>query len=663
MEPLCLRQIHLDFHTAGAIPDVGADWDAQAFVETLQRAHVNSINLFARGHHGYVYYSPTRYTRHPSLSFNLLGEQIEACHRVGIRAPIYITVGWDELTASRHPEWLEVSPEGVRGNRSPLEARWKDLCLNADPYLDYVWGQTQEVLELFGDEVDGLWFDIIHQGECVCPFCLEDMRRQGLNPECSRDRRKLAQQTLDAFRRRFSQAVRAIRPEASIFYNAGHMEAAFRATQDTFTHFELESLPSTGMWGYDHFPITVRYARTWGKPYLGMTGKFHTAWGDFGSFKNLAALEFECFQMLANGAACCVGDQLHPRGRLSEPVYDLIGRVYASVEAKEPWCLGAVPQAEIAVFNVESIGQHDGRVDTSHSGALRMLLGAHHQFDFVDAHADWDKYRVLVLPDKVFLDTELAAKVAHYLDGGGTLIASHKSGLTPQGDAFALEAWGLSHVGDAPYLPDYMRPRVELDAGLPDTEYVMYERGLEVRPLAGTQILADIVGPYFNRTWDHFCSHRQTPPDPNKRLPYPAITVNAAGNVIYFAHPIFYGYRRQAVLWYKKLFLAALKRLLPDPMVACGAPSTAQVTFLEQPEQHRNIVHLLHYIPERRGLEFDTIEDVLPLYNVPLAFKRQGRPSRVYLAPSGQALSYDYEGGYVRLIVPEVLGHQMVIAE
>ena len=31
------------------------------------------------------------------------------------------------------------------------------------------------------------------------------------------------------------------------------------------THLELESLP-TGGWGYDHFPLSARYAQTLGMP-------------------------------------------------------------------------------------------------------------------------------------------------------------------------------------------------------------------------------------------------------------------------------------------------------------------------------------------------------------------------------------------------------------
>ena len=61
-----------------------------------------------------------------------------------------------------------------------------------------------------------------------------------------------------------------------------------------------------------HFPLSQRYARTTGLDCLGMTGKFHTSWGDFQSYKNEAALQFECLQMLALNAKCSIGDQLHP---------------------------------------------------------------------------------------------------------------------------------------------------------------------------------------------------------------------------------------------------------------------------------------------------------------------------------------------------------------
>ena len=108
-----------------------------------------------------------------------------------------------------------------------------------------------------------------------------------------------------------------------------------RASLKNLTHLEIESLPS-GMWGYSHFPFYVRYCRTLGKEVLGMTGRFHKSWADFGSLKNKAALEYECFSMLANGVKCSIGDQMHPGGALDNAAYQRIGEIYKSVAEKEP---------------------------------------------------------------------------------------------------------------------------------------------------------------------------------------------------------------------------------------------------------------------------------------------------------------------------------------
>ena len=147
---------------------------------------------------------------------------------------------------------------------------------------------------------------------------------------------------MNQFKHEFSRFVWDINPEVGVFFNAGHVGTRHRAVVDAYSHWELETLPSGG-WGYQHFPVTMRYARNLGLDVLGQTGKFHTSWGDFHSFKNPAALQFECYRMIAMGAKCSIGDQLPPRGRLDPNVYDLIGSVYGEVEAKEPWCAGPSP--------------------------------------------------------------------------------------------------------------------------------------------------------------------------------------------------------------------------------------------------------------------------------------------------------------------------------
>jgi hypothetical protein len=670
---LPFRQIHLDFHTSEAIADIGADFDPDEFAATLAAAHVNSITCFARCHHGWLYYqsqaNPERI--HPHLARpDLLKEQIAACHARGIRVPIYTTVQWDHFTARQHPEWLLSDENGCIFETKPFEAgfyRW--LNVNS-PYVDFLRAHVRELFDLF--PVDGFFFDIVQPVPSCDPYTQAGMRAAGLNPADAEQRSQYALESLNHFKREFSQFVWSINPDVSIFYNAGHVGTRHRAVADAYSHWELETLPSGG-WGYQHFPVTMRYARNLGRDVLGQTGKFHTSWGDFHSFKNPAALQFECFRMLALGAKCMVGDQLHPRGRIDPYVYDLVGGVYAEVEAKEPWCAGAQPVTEIAVLTPEEwTSASASNLPAAIKGANRILEEAAHQFDIIDAKADFSVYRVLILPDAIPVDAALAARLAAYVAGGGKLIATFESGLLPDKRGFAAPLFGVELASEGPrdssgglargvYYPngdyvDYLLPQGDIGRGLPPTEHVMYLRGLDVRALPAAAVLAPIAPSYFDRTWEHFCSHRQTPA---AGQPGNAGIVRS-GDVIYFSNPIFTLYDKVAPLWCKRLLLNALDLLLPDPLVRHNGPSTLLAALNEQPAQQRYVLHLLHYIPERRGTSFDTIEDVIPLYDVEVSLRCPRPVASVTLVPSGAALPWRVEGERVLVRVPKLVGHQMV---
>ena len=421
MHRLRFRQVHLDFHTSEQIPGIGSEFDTDEWIDTLKRAHVNSITVFSRCHHGMIYHDTRFPARHPHLTCNLLAKQIEACHSNDIRCPIYISVGLDEFMARANPEWIEVDENGHRSAPSPLQAGWSKHCF-ASPIVDYVIEQTEEVLDLFGDEVDGLFFDIIGQGGVHSQWCMAEYKRLGMDPVDPKCQRTLRKMLIHRYKERMTAAIRAKNPHCTIFHNSGHIYPDWRPILHTYSHLELESLPSGG-WGYAHFPINMRYARRLGLDCLGMTGKFAGSWGHFNSYKPQAALDYECLNMLALGAKCSVGDQLPPSGKLDPATYNLIGATYAQVEAREPWCIDADPLVDVAVFNVEATGRAEGRVDPAALGACRMLLEGRHQFDFVDWESDWSRYAVVILPDKVVVDGVAAAKIDTYRrPSGGSLL-------------------------------------------------------------------------------------------------------------------------------------------------------------------------------------------------------------------------------------------------
>lgn len=667
--------MHLDFHTSPDI-QVGAQFDPEAFADTLERARVDSITCFARCHHGMIYYdskiNPERV--HPRLvRRNLLKEQIEACQKRGIRVPVYTTVQWDHFTAQEHPEWRSITGDGAYVGTKPYEAGFYGaLCVNT-PYRDFLKAHVKEVLTTL--PVDGLFLDIVGVHECSCTYCKAGMKSSGFDPLNKEDRLRYAQQLMNEFKLDMSGFIRALNPNCSIFYNAGHVGPAVKASMSAYTHLELESLPSGG-WGYMHFPITVRYARNLGPDVLGQTGKFHTSWGDFHSFKNKEALEFECFTMLAHGAKCMIGDQLEPNGVLSEHVYDLIGSVYSQVEQVEPWCRGSKPIVDIGVFTPEEYAGpgHWGLVPAL-TGAARILQRAGHQFDVIDSESDLSRYRVLVLPDEIPVSAELADRLERYLDQGRSLIASFESGLNEDKTEFALKALGVRLKDQVTCTPDggpvrgrafpgnayadYILPKGEIGRGLPETEHVMYMKGVEVEALPQSQVLADTIESYFDRTYEHFCSHMQTPSSGTKG--YAGIVRN--GNAIYFAHPIFRIYNHSAPSWCKRLFLNALDMLLPAPVLRHDGPSTLIATVNSQDKENRLVVHLLHYIPERLSQSIDVVEDVIPLYNVRLSLRVPGPVSKVQLVPEMQEVDFETVGERIEFAVPQIAGHQLACVQ
>lgn len=658
------RQVHLDFHTPGSIPDIGAGFDPGAFAAAVTAAHVDSMTVFSRCHHGYCYHPTDVGTMHPGLGFDLMGAQIAALHGAGVRAPIYITVGWDELMADEHPEWLQIDSQGRICRKQPGDmTSWRFLDF-ASPYIDYVYAQTTEVLERYGP-VDGIFFDILRQDPDGnhSVWRRRRMAAEGIDPEDAAAVAALATRIERETLERLSTLVRERTPEATIFFNSRlrpdrDPEQGSRAELAWYSHVEVESLP-TGTWGYNHYPLFAAYFQTLGSPLLGMTGIFHGHWGDFGSGKPEPALAYECARMLASGAACSVGDHLHPRGVLDPAAYATIGTVFAKVEALEPWCLGAEPVAEIGVLMAET-GPRFGTVGRDvDEGVLRMLLELHRPFGFLDRAADLAPYTVLIAPDITPFDAEYAAKIRAYVDGGGALLLTHRAGLTPEGDRFALaDLMGVEFGGEAPETPDYLVAGEGLGARFAGSHQVLYERGSALR-LAGADALAWVGLPYFSRTPQHFMGHRQAAFDRVSDLP----AVAQRGRVITCHSPLFGAYREHAVPAYRDLVGLLLDQLAPERLVeAPGLPTTAEVSVLRQPgEGGRTILHLIHAVPQRRGVDIDIVEDVLPLANVRVGVRCGGAVGSVVLAPSGEELGFETEEGVTWVSVPRVEGHQVVV--
>lgn len=659
------RMVHLDFHTGPEIPDVGAAFDPAAFAQTFADAGVDSVTVFAKCHHGQLYYDTDRPERHPNLSrdIHLLEDQIAALHEHGIRAPIYMSVQCDEYAANLHPDWIALD-EGLRQvkwGESAYAAGWQILDMSS-PYQDYLADQIAEVVERFAP-LDGMFLDMTWDQPSSSAWAKRSMLQRGLDPADPEDRASYARDLAHAYMARYRDMITphlSSEVASGVWFNSRPKTALGRELE-YIRHVEVESLP-TGGWGYSYFPYVSRFVRQFGLPALSHTGRFYKSWGDNGGLKPQAALLYECAQILAQGMTPGVGDLLHPSGATNPTTYGLIGSVYRHLRECEPFVEGAQPISDIGIVVDPALGDKPG---ASGFGAVRALQQLKHQFDILTKESSFDDYALVVVPETTPIDPILAAKLNARAEHSLPVLIVRGAAQGSNG-AELVEAVG-EFAGPSPFSHVFLRRHDGL-GGESGFDHVMYDRTLRLQPRPGTEVLAGVVEPYFEREWNRFSGHEYTPPSPDES-PWPAIVQNGA--VVTSAVPLFEAFGNHAAPAYRELLARIIGRLLPEPALRMRAPVHVETSVVATPD--RLVVHLLSFLSTHVASELavghqgekglDLIEDPFPLLDAELSIRTSRPPLSARLEPEGRPLEVNWDGRYAHVTVTTATGHSMVVVE
>jgi hypothetical protein len=660
-EDFSTRQVHLDFHTSGLIEGIGEKFDKKEWQETLKSAHINSINIFAKDHHGYSYYPTKVGTRHPHLNFDLLGEQIEACHEIGIKCPLYFTIGWSVFDAEQHPEWVIKDKNGKSSaekrtghlkDNDPYPFTTWDLLMPEGGYLEMILKQTEELCKSY--EVDGFWYDIIPNNAInYNEYSREGMKKAGIDINDDEAVEKHHVKKMIHFMTECNRIIKKYRPEASIFYNwSTHMNNSNTFKYSLYeydTSFDLEDLPTT--WeGYDVFPLRAKYFANVRKPITGMSGKFHTAWGEFGGFKYPNALKYEAAAMISFGANVNFGDQLHPSGAIDKETYKNIGYAFDYVNKIEDYGPGGEQVARIGLWMTFDI-------KTDQAASL-LLLETQTNYVVANNLGDWSGLEVILFPSHPNLTKERAAKIQEYIGNGGKIIVLGEGALKPDRSGFALNVGG-EYLGKAGYDVDYTIVSEGLSDNVVTTPFLNYIPAIKIKVESGATVLAGIREPYFSRTKAHYSSHRNTPYQ-LENAPHPA--VYRKGNVMVAAHPLDKMYKEYGAQIHRELFKNMLGQMLTRPMVKVGLPSCGRINFLHFPGKEHYVLHLLYGPPVQRGIA-RVIEDLVPVLDTEVEIDVEQDIKKAYLVPGKQELKIKKSGSKVSLTIPKFSCHTAVVLE
>ncbi|WP_396667533.1 alpha-amylase family protein [Microbacterium sp. R86528] len=654
------RSVHLDFHTSPLIQPVGNEFDAIEFADRFERLGVDSVTLFAKCHHGQLYYDTDRPERHPGLgSRNLLREQVEALRTKGIRTPIYLSVLFDEHAAAMRPDWvalderrelLRVDSHGVPG--------WHILDMTS-PYRDYLADQITDVLEQFPD-ADGFFYDICFDQPGFSPSFREAVRRLGLDPDKEADRGRAAQAVSHDYMARYRDMVaggvghdgRA----RSIFFNS-RPRLHLAAEKEFCTHDEVEALP-TGGWGYAYAPYVARNVLPVQPRALGMMGRFFGSWGDSASIHPEAALMYEAMQMVSLGMGICIGDSLPASGRSHEAVTARLQGPFRYVEKVQDATKGYDRVVEVGVVRPVPTGTDVHQVDAPTAGglgALRVLGEMGLGFEFVAPGADWQRYAAIVVLSGVRLDAEMRATLDEFLAAGGSVLFS---GVEQSDDDWSSKNQGLTLSDTEGFAREFFRPIPAL-SGLPDFDFVTPGTIRRATVAEGAQVLATVTEPFFDRTASTFSGHEYTPA--GTATDYPAVVVN--GKVATVLFPLLEAYGELGVPEYSHLAVAALRAILPTPAVRVkNAPSHLEVAL--HATQESKLVHLISFLPARRSMsEIETVREPVPVIDLTVCVRSETRPTSVKRPLDGGEVAFTFVDGYVEFDVSFSSGHTLVVVD
>lgn len=656
------RQVHLDFHTSEFIPGIGEKFDKKQFQEALKLGNVNQINIFSKGCHSWSYY-PTKIGKmHPNLNFDLMGAQIEACHEIGVKCPIYYIIGWSNNDAENHPEWRAKDREGKyitnayeldaeKTDKMPFSA-WRTLCwMPSGPYHQHIMEQVEEMCQNY--EVDGFFFDMYHiLPACYCDYCKARYEQEGVDIN---DRKAVEKSMALASKQHITELrnlLHKYHPNASLYCNAtanlANTEVFKNKLYELNTEQDLEDLPTTWA-GYDRLPLQARYHLSEGSTVVAQTGKFHKAWGEFGGFKHPDALKYEAAAMIAYGASCNIGDQLHPSGKMDLATYKNIGEAYGYVKQIEDYGPGGLPASKLGVWV-----SLDSKADR---GVTNMLLEMH--YDFVVANlGKLEELELLIIPSSTLLNEEETNKIQHWLDEGGKAIVFGAGLMNNERNKFLIDL-GVEYISASEYDFDYMVVGEKVSNNIVKSPFLNYQSGMRLK-LRGADQLAVIREPYFNRTYAKYSSHRETPYQLEDSK-YPAITQK--GNTILFAHDIDKLYFKHGVRLHRALFKNAIDLLYNSPILQVrNLPSAGRVSLLKQAAEKRYVTHLLYSPAIMRG-EVQVIEDFPRIDEVEIEINIPEVVDKIIQIPEGNQLDFIRKDSGLLIKVPSFKMHTAIVIE
>ncbi len=629
--------VHFDFHAGTDCTEIGRNTTPAMIENIIDLVRPDYLQIDCKGHRGLSSYPTLVGNRAPGFVGDPLRLWRDVTARRGVSLYMHYSGVWDSEAILKHPTWAVLNADGkTNGNATSFFGPYADALL------------IPQLRELAGDyAVDGAWID----GECwasmpdYSPAALAAFReRTGIQdvPRKPGDPHwfEFLEFHREAFRRylrHYIAEVKRTHPHFQLCSNwayTDHMAEPVNAPVDFLSgDYSPEDSVNSAR-------LSARYLVRQGKPWDLMAWSFSRKPRQDGTAqKSSPQLQREAAVVVALGGGFQAYFKQKRDGSIFEAQMPVMAEVAAFCRARQALCHHAEPVPQVALLL--STAGHYRRInglfnrDLSHvSGALQALLECQLSVEVVGEHMLEGRtaaYPLIVVPEWEYLEPRFRDALVGYARNGGSLLlvgpktaAMFQSALGATADgAPSTEPCQLSHNGASASLKGPIQ-RVQLAEGVEGW---------------GTLQSTGAAGP----------------------ASAPAATVARLGKgriaATWFNLGQSYAGARSAVM---RQFAGDLaRRLFPEPMVEVRGSADVDVCVARK--DGRLLVNLVNTSgPHQTEPIFDSVAPVGPLE---VAIRQASRPARVTLEPGSRSLPFEHRDGRIRVSVPKVDIHEVVLIE
>ena len=654
------------------LPAYEATLNADSLVKDLQSVSANVLIINAGG---IMAFYPTTVENHyvnPYMQPTMLEDVVEKCHAVGIRVVVRFDFSRAHKSVfERHPDWFYISPDGERIINDDMYV----VSINAPYEQDYMFRIVDEVIQRY--PVDGVFINMPgyqtrnpyigkYHGIDQNPYDKAGFRRfsnmelptkEDFGDPVFRKYVEFKQFTTEELMRRLHELVKKRNPQIAICTYSEKYVDIIRHESQTNTH---------PYWPYNASDNVNNTITSFPDHIVSNASIQQVSFQSRYNAVEPAEVRIRLYENIANGSGLDMSMMGDFRNYEDERNFDVFREVYAHHKKFERYYGHYKSRAEVVVVSPGS--WPSGESAQEYRGIQLMLKEAHIQHDLIEDSqlpaqaSSLGRYRVIILPDILRLDSAAIATLETLQRNGTHLIATNRT-LSDNQEAliriFGARADEATHDGAGFYI--HPQPAKGFKR-FPGQHLLLWKFNLGLYSFPQADTLLPIFTP-----------GRPGPPEiigGHQRSGYYLLGIKTNGKAkaaiipanlgrLYYIH----GYQQ-----HKNILLDLLDLL--DERIATSlvtdAPARVEVILndyianipehLKQSDVDGTIVHLINLT----GFS-NTYFEPLPVHDISFQMRCSFKPSQVVSMNDNRAIAFEWKDNELSFSVPRLDGYEAIV--